>query len=572
MDERIKLWGKDLRLSSDSIEDDQCEVITATSENIQVQTDYTEQFTTTMVFKCREELIQWARAVGRTVGFVLTIASSNQGEFGQKPYLLMQCERSGHYWSIKISSKKTDTRKCNCPFRLKSIKLEVGNDWVSMAVCGIHNHPAAYYMEGHSYAGRLLNDETGIMIDLSKNLVKPRDILSTLKARDPLNVSTIKTIYDARQKHRAAETTGRSQMQQLMFNLNKHDYILWHRSHVGVTSTELTISVAFVFIQFEKEDNFAWALSCLRSTMDGYSFASSYVPPAPQPRRFSTDTLLKFGQHKSSDQFPTIVHPNFGQHSYMDQLHTDLHPEFGSCSYVDQFFVELYSNFGSHSYVDQFSTDFYSEYGSHSYVHQFPPHLLPYITFVTDVIADGNCGFHSVAMALRMDERQNAWATLRYGMLTELNNNVDGYASLYGSYKRVSHTREVLTFFESDRPAPLLHWMNLTDMGHLIASWYNVVFILISESQSMTFLPLRSAPPPPHEQHVICIGHVNQNHFVEVSLVPNSPMPRIMIQWGAYKHQCATQWVLIYEQNFEDCKRIWNPSTVSQPTVHLDSD
>ena len=108
----------------------------------------------------------------------------------------------------------------------------------------------------------------------------------------------------------------RSQLQQLMFNLNKHDYILWHRSHgesnelqdlffahpcsldllrafphillmdttyktnrfnmplfeiIGVTSTDLTFSVAFVFIQFEKEDNFAWALSCLRSSMDGCS-------------------------------------------------------------------------------------------------------------------------------------------------------------------------------------------------------------------------------------------------------------------------------------------------------------
>ena len=110
-------------------------------------------------------------------------------------------------------------------------------------------------------------------------------------------------------------------------------------------------------------------------------------------------------------------------------------------------------------------------------------------------------------------------------MLTELNNNVDEYASLYGSYKRLSFIREALTFFEADKPAPLLHWMNLPDMGHLIASWYNVIFILISESQSMTFLPLRSAPLPPQEQHVICIGHVNQNHFVEVSLVPNPSMP-----------------------------------------------
>ena len=37
---------------------------------------------------------------------------------------------------------------------------------------------------------------------------------------------------------------------------------------VGVTSTDLTFSIAFAYIDIEREDNYTWALERLRSVMD----------------------------------------------------------------------------------------------------------------------------------------------------------------------------------------------------------------------------------------------------------------------------------------------------------------
>ena len=45
---------------------------------------------------------------------------------------------------------------------------------------------------------------------MTKNLVKPRNILLSIKNHDEYNVSTMKTIYNARHKHRLLNSAGRS--------------------------------------------------------------------------------------------------------------------------------------------------------------------------------------------------------------------------------------------------------------------------------------------------------------------------------------------------------------------------
>ncbi|XP_038701857.1 protein FAR1-RELATED SEQUENCE 4-like [Tripterygium wilfordii] len=197
------------------------------------------------------------------------------------------------------------------------MKLKTDDDWMVRVVCGVHNHSAALYMKGHSYVGKLSTVENEILVDMSKNLVKPRNILYTLKNRDPNNVSTIKTIYNACQKFRTTEKAGKSQIQQLMSFLHQYEYVFFNRSNaqtneleelffthpgsiellrafphvllmdatnktnrfrmplfeiVGVTSTKMTFCVGFVFLQSEKVDNYTWALNCLQSTMDESTF------------------------------------------------------------------------------------------------------------------------------------------------------------------------------------------------------------------------------------------------------------------------------------------------------------
>jgi len=59
--------------------------------------------------------------------------------------------------------------------------------------------------------------------------------------------------------------------------------------------------------------------------------------------------------------------------------------------------------------------------------------------------------------------------------------------------------------------------MDITEMGYVITSRYNVILVSLSGQQSMMFFPLRSQPPTDSSMHrIICIGHVYGNHFVQV--------------------------------------------------------
>ena len=60
-------------------------------------------------------------------------------------------------------------------------------------------------------------------------------------------------------------------------------------------------------------------------------------------------------------------------------------------------------------------------------------------------------------------------------------------------------------------------WMDLINMEYVIASRYNVILVLLSLQQSMTFFPRRSQPLIDSSVHrLICICHVFDNHFVQV--------------------------------------------------------
>ena len=65
-------------------------------------------------------------------------------------------------------------------------------------VCGIHNHELTKSLVGHPYAGRLTKDEKIIIADMTKSMVKLRNILLTLKEHNVNSCTTIKQIYNAR--------------------------------------------------------------------------------------------------------------------------------------------------------------------------------------------------------------------------------------------------------------------------------------------------------------------------------------------------------------------------------------
>lgn len=269
------------------------------------------------IYPSRKKLVDWVRDTGKRLGFVIIILKSDTGASVKKPRITFACERSGVYKKRKDFQPKnlrlTGTKKCNCPFRLKGEKLGTLDEWRLHVVNGVHNHSELKNTEGHSYIGRLTEAEIRLVIEMHKNLVKPKEILATLKRNDTSNSTTIKTIYNVIKAQNAIERAGRSQVQYLLSKLKEFDYFEWHRktldgtdiikdifwAHpvsldflrtfprviildctyktnrykmplleiVGVTSTDLTFCIAIAYLVAEKEENYMWALERLKSVL-----------------------------------------------------------------------------------------------------------------------------------------------------------------------------------------------------------------------------------------------------------------------------------------------------------------
>ncbi|XP_004514148.1 uncharacterized protein [Cicer arietinum] len=106
-----------------------------------VMIDLTDVFTTGMIFDTRDELLKWARNVGRENRIVVVIFRSETTTTRPrtKTKLILGCERSGKYrpWKNPNLTRSTWTRKCDCPFRLRGIRSNVDDRWYRMPLLEI---------------------------------------------------------------------------------------------------------------------------------------------------------------------------------------------------------------------------------------------------------------------------------------------------------------------------------------------------------------------------------------------------------------------------------------------------
>ncbi|XP_058755689.1 uncharacterized protein LOC131628899 [Vicia villosa] len=161
---------------------------------------------------------KWACAIERTRGVaVVTIRSDSvNGMRGRKDKLIMGCDQGENYKKKNAAAAPSDgnsTTRLKCPFRLRSILSEIG--WKVVVKCVMHNQRLDKDMLGHDILERLKDDEIKFVNDMTKYNMAPRYRLPLLEI-------------------------------------------------VGVTSTKLTFSVAFTYLEHEREENFTWALERLK--------------------------------------------------------------------------------------------------------------------------------------------------------------------------------------------------------------------------------------------------------------------------------------------------------------------
>jgi len=65
-------------------------------------------------------------------------------------------------------------------------------------ICESHNHALAKLLAGNPYVDRLAKEEKIIIGDITKSMVKPRNILLTLKEHNANSYRIMKQVYNAR--------------------------------------------------------------------------------------------------------------------------------------------------------------------------------------------------------------------------------------------------------------------------------------------------------------------------------------------------------------------------------------
>ena len=182
------------------------------------------------LFSTRYDLLEWARDVGKSIGCVVVILRSDNGQSSKKTFVMLGCEKSGKYKPYKTTGlKATGTRKCQCTFRLKGRLVKGVGGWVLKVMCGMHNHGLVENFEGHPYVGRLSSEELSNLSDMTLNMIKPRNALLSLQHNNPNSHTTIRQIYNARQKIRSSLRQGRTELQHLMNLMHRDRYVHWHR-------------------------------------------------------------------------------------------------------------------------------------------------------------------------------------------------------------------------------------------------------------------------------------------------------------------------------------------------------
>ncbi|KAI5392978.1 hypothetical protein KIW84_060217 [Lathyrus oleraceus] len=138
--------------------------------------DTTDAFMTTERFGTREEVIRWIKKVGidNKVTVITSRSDTETGKRGRSNKIIFGCDKGGKH-KISDSGTQSASKKCGCPFKIRSTPAKDGSGWKIDVKYGLHNHGLPDRLEGHSFIGRLTTDEKQHVADLAKRHVNMKE-------------------------------------------------------------------------------------------------------------------------------------------------------------------------------------------------------------------------------------------------------------------------------------------------------------------------------------------------------------------------------------------------------------
>ncbi|XP_058726691.1 uncharacterized protein LOC131598070 [Vicia villosa] len=182
-------------------------------------------------FDDRDSMLTWIRKTATILSFSVVIGRSDNGLERRNVFVTMLYERSGKYWTPLRKFKRDDmrSRKCECPFKIRGYMLAT-KKWKFTVICGLHNHELCSKLQGHHSVCRLKPEEKTCISDMTLNLIQPKNILVTLKQKEPNNISNIRQVYNIWYRANKAIKGDKSEVQQLLKLLDDNIYVSRYRT------------------------------------------------------------------------------------------------------------------------------------------------------------------------------------------------------------------------------------------------------------------------------------------------------------------------------------------------------
>lgn len=187
-----------------------------------------------------------------------------------------------------------------------------------------------------------------------------------------------------------------------------------------------------------------------------------------------------------------------------------------------------------------------------------PLETIPYISTITDVLADGNCGFRSAALSL--GRSPDEWVNIRKEKMKELDNVDSTFQKKNHMTNLFCNTLKSLRFRldHSSGPCTVKFWMEFPTHGSLFADTYKQPVVVFAKEGSCTYLPLSY---PPNENIPICLLFITEYrhvaHFKFKSTAETWPFPNLDAFWKHHANEIAKPWkekihknILIYQKLF----------------------
>jgi len=176
------------------------------------------------------------------------------------------------------------------------------------------------------------------------------------------------------------------------------------------------------------------------------------------------------------------------------------------------------------------------------FIDQMPKVMKPYIERIVNVDGDDYCGYRVVAENLGIGS--DSYRLVCLALIKELTDKRNDYLGIFGGKDRLQvlidslYPPKVKTSI-----APEEKWLTMSDMGHVIATLYGKVVVVLKYGNgfSETCFPLRGRPPANPSSRIMCLGLI-PNHFVHVFLRHGCPIPPTTPQWKSYRKPETQAW------------------------------